>query len=343
MAGLVNLVNRACTVYGQTIARLTKHRVILCYHNVGAAGRGWLGASRSIPVAEFEAQMRWLKANVDVVSLDQITTDSGALARHQVAITFDDGYLNNVETVMPILQQLELPMTWFVASQFVDDAQQLPWWDMIDLLMQQSTGSVEFGEPEIRGVFDLALPQDRSWLNRSLRAIIKQTPSARRDVIIEELAQQVARHVEIPANAFARPEEIAAIEWPGLELGGHTVSHPNLAACDESARREELQAGKLRLEQISGRPLNWFAYPFGGPDTFDAASAAAVRQCGFRGAVTLVPGTVSPHSDAYMLPRVAISPKMSLAVFKARVTGAPLFARSQRLRNGLSRQAAVRH
>lgn len=338
MSALVNLVNRACAVYGETFARLVKHRVILCYHNVGDAGRGWLGDSRSIATSEFEAQMRWLQANVDLVSLEQITRGNGRLRRHQVAITFDDGYLNNVETVMPIMRELKLPMTWFVATQFVDHADQLPWWDMIDLLLQQPAGSVEFTEPEIRGSFDLSQAQDRSWLNKSLRAIIKRLPIGRRDVIAGELTQQLARLVELPPNAFARPQEIAAIDWDGLEIGGHTVTHPNLAACSETERRDELQTGKHRLEQISGRQLNWFAYPFGGADTFDAASAESVRESGFRGAVTLMPGTVSANSNPYLLPRLAVSPKMSLEEFKARVAGAPLFARSQLLRHGRLRK-----
>ena len=336
MYGLNKWINRACRIYGRTAARLRKHRVILCYHNVGAAGRGYLGDTRSIPAADFEAQMRWLKANVDVVSLDEITSN-GSLARHQVAITFDDGYLNNVETVMPIMQDLGLPMTWFVATKFVDNADKLPWWDMIDLLMQQSSGSVEFTEAEVRGVYDLSKEQDRTWLNKSLRAIVKSVPRERRDVIIAELAQQLARHIEIPANAFARPSEIAAIEWDGLEIGGHTVSHPNLATCEPTSRLDELQTGKNRLEQISGQKLNWFAYPFGGPDTYDTATAEAVRESGFRGAVTLDSGLVSKNINPYMLPRLAISPKLSLPDFKARVAGAPIFVRGRGLRNILAR------
>ena len=340
MGRLNRQIRRACRIYGGTIARLKKHRVILCYHNVGEAGRGYLGSTRSIPVDSFEAQMRWLKNSVDVVSLDEITSANGMLRRHQVAITFDDGYLNNVETVMPIMQKLGLPMTWFVATRFVDDPGQLPWWDQIDLLLQQSGGRVEFAEAEVRGAYDLAQPGDRAWLDKNLRAIIKNVARGRRDAIAAELAQQLANIVDIPPNAFARPEEIAAIDWDGLEIGGHTVSHPNMAACEENSRLEELQLGKQRLEQISGQKLNWFAYPFGGPDTYDEATAESVRASGFRGAVTLEAGIVSADSNPYMLPRLAISPRLSLSDFKARVAGAPIFVRGRDIRNLVSRRRA---
>jgi len=276
--------------------------------------------------------MRWLKSAADVVSLDEITRSGDALKRHQVAITFDDGYLNNVDTVMPIMQRLGLPMTWFVSTAFVDDPARLPWWDMIDLLLETCQAGVEFSEPEIRGSYDLALPPHRAWVNKTLRAIIKAAPPARRDALVRELAGQLQRYTDIPENAFARPREVAAIDADRVELGGHTLSHPNLAACAESDRRHELEAGKARLEQLSGRSLNWFAYPFGGRDTFDSATAEAVNAAGFGGAVTLLPGTVTARSNLYMLPRIAVSAALSLADFKARVAGAPLFAWAERQR-----------
>lgn len=338
MYGLNKLINRACRVYAKSLARLRKHRVILCYHNVGPAGRGYLADSRSIAPEHFAAQMRWLKENVDVVSLDEISRTDNSPARHQVAITFDDGYLNNVETVMPIMRELDLPMTWFVATGYVDQADQLPWWDTIDLLLQQTAGCVELQADEVRGEYDLARASDRGFLGRELRAVMKRVPLQRRDLIATELAQQAGRLQDLPPNAFARPDEIAAIDWNGLDIGGHTVSHPNVAVCSDAERRDELQGGKDRLQQISGHEPGWFAYPFGGPGTYDEASAATVRECGFRGAVTLVPGTVSRHSDPYMLPRIAVSPKLSLPDFKARVGGAPLFARSRVLHEMLARR-----
>ena len=86
--------------------------MILCYHNVGEAGRGWLGQARSIPLDRFEAQMRWLKSVADVVPLDEIARAGGRPRRHQVAITFDDGYLNNVDSVIfTICQEYSSPTT----------------------------------------------------------------------------------------------------------------------------------------------------------------------------------------------------------------------------------------
>ena len=178
----------------------------------------------------------------------------------------------------------------------------------------------------------LSRNEHRTWINGRLRAIIKAAPRERRDALIEDLQRQVQRFCDIPQNAFARAAEVAATDGRLVELGGHTVSHPNLAACDHDARRDELETGKSRLEQIGGRPLEWFAYPFGGRDTFDDETAAAVADAGFKGAVTLLPGTVGAHSHAYMLPRLAVSPALSLADFKARVGGAPLFAWAERQR-----------
>jgi peptidoglycan/xylan/chitin deacetylase (PgdA/CDA1 family) len=340
MAGLTRLLNRACALYGNTLGRLAPHKIILCYHNVSAAGgtpRGWLAGHRSLDAREFEAQMSWLKANFDVVSLDEIVRGQARIDKHQVAITFDDGYYNNIDTVMPIMAKLELPMTWFVTTDFVDNPELLPWWDTIDLALEKCAGPITLREPEVAGSYDPANPQQRNWLNSALRRILKGVSPERRDAIAAELAAQVRRQTELPQNAFARPAEVAAVDFKYTELGGHTLSHPNLAACSEATRRREVADARARLEEISGRKLSWFAYPFGGRGCFDQASAESVSEAGFDGAVTLLPGTVGANSERYLLPRIPISAALSLADFKARTLGAPLFAWADGLRAKLQR------
>ena len=286
---------------------------------------------------EFEAQMTWLKANFDVVSLREITRRQTRLDKNQVAITFDDGYFNNIDTVMPIMAKLDLPMTWFVTTEFVDNPDQLPWWDTIDLALEKCERAITLREPEVAGSYDPANARQRNWLNTALRRIVKGVTPERRDAIIAELAGQIGQQFELPENAFARPGEVAAVDFKRVDLGGHTASHPNLAVCSESARRQEVDHGKARLEQISGQKLSWFAYPFGGRGCFDQASAQTVKRAGFDGAVTLVPGTVAADTDPYLLPRIPVSGALSFTDFKARTLGAPVFAWADRLRACLQR------
>ncbi len=79
---------------------------ILTYHSVGARDH-----EMNVAPDIFAEQMRWLVDNVDVITLDE-----AARGLPGVAITFDDGYVDNLTNVAPILRRLNIPATVFVVA-----------------------------------------------------------------------------------------------------------------------------------------------------------------------------------------------------------------------------------
>ncbi len=97
---------------------------VLFYHRVSDTHpNGW-----SITNCEFERQVRWLKQNVDVVSLEEIQNRmrEGRNDRVAVAITFDDGYAENCERAIPFLLAHEIPFTYFVSLDFIVNQRPFP-------------------------------------------------------------------------------------------------------------------------------------------------------------------------------------------------------------------------
>jgi peptidoglycan/xylan/chitin deacetylase (PgdA/CDA1 family) len=91
--------------------------LILGYHRVGAG----MEREMDLPLSVFAEQMRYLSAHREVVPLvDGVRRLGFPLERDLVAITFDDGYREVYTHAWPVLRELGLPSTVFVATGFLE-------------------------------------------------------------------------------------------------------------------------------------------------------------------------------------------------------------------------------
>ena len=91
----------------------------------------------------------------------------------------------------------------------------------------------------------------------------------------------------MPNLAWDDVREMARL---GFEVGSHTVSHPNLGEVDRDRAWEELTTSRAVLEGELGRPVRWFAYPFGGPNDLRPEFVPLIREAGYEGAVSAIGG-----------------------------------------------------
>jgi peptidoglycan/xylan/chitin deacetylase (PgdA/CDA1 family) len=93
-------------------------------------------------------------------------------------------------------------------------------------------------------------------------------------------------------------EELCALRAAGIEIGAHSVTHPDLSALPYEQAREELAEGKRQLEAVLEEPVEVAAYPFG---RATEETARACRDAGFRAAC--VATGRGDWADPYLLPR----------------------------------------
>ena len=109
----------------------------------------------------------------------------------------------------------------------------------------------------------------------------------------------------------------------GFTVGGHTANHVNLAELrDTSEIRREILKDKQNLEAATRTEIKYFAYPFGEFSNPVVDLTAVLKEAGYEGAVTLIPGFNQNGADRYCLRREITGLPMPLGVFKARVFGA---------------------
>ena len=108
----------------------------------------------------------------------------------------------------------------------------------------------------------------------------------------------------------------------GFTIGGHTRNHVNLNEINYiNELRSEILTDKKELEKLTGKKVEFFAYPFGIHYNTNIDLKNVLQECGYKGAVTTVPGFNNSNTDMFLLHRDLVDASLSLPVFKARVLG----------------------
>lgn len=318
------------------VLRRRGRRLILCYHRVippGGAEDSFHSPVHSVSLATLRAQMTWLQEFCHFCRLDEIVASAAdGDPRWRVAVTFDDGYRDNLTHAFPLLAEMGIPATWFVTTGFVADPARLPWWDLATCIAGLREGRISVplsaaGGPE---ALDLARLADRNRLIAALTA--DGRAHAKRDApppVAAQVEAALAQRGQLPANAFVRPDGItAAARRPLLEIAPHSVTHPEMARLPAAAQRREIVDSRAQLMDWGASPSDWFAYPFGAKDSYDDTTVAILRDLGLRGAVTTRRAALGDDSDPYRLPRISVDARWSPARFRARLLAAAGAARA---------------
>ena len=307
--------------------------VVLNYHRIGDSAHTPLDSGVfSATVHQFEAQLRYLQADCDVIRVADIADvlRQGS-KRRSVLLTFDDGYLDNYELAYPVLKRVGLPAVIFLATGFLDE-RFVAWWDEIAWIVKR-TMQPNLGLPLSWDIESLAVPamaSDREpVIRRLLRAAKSLTPQKLKQ-FLDDLAE-VAGTGRAPRTAETAPwmtwDMVREMHRGGIDFGGHTVTHPVLSKCSIDQQREEIRQSKARVEAELGTPITTFSYPIGQRWAMTSETRRLVREAGFQWGFNFYPGYANGETDPTDLPRIAMEPRMSPQELQAIVQIPRLFAR----------------
>ena len=239
-----------------------------------------------------------------------------------VVLTFDDGYRDNVEHALPVLERHREPFTMFVTSGFADRTARLWWVELEEALRRLDRVSLDGLE------LASASPAEKDRAHALLYRTLRAGPE---DRLLEVCAR-------LCAAAGIEPLSIAGalcLDWDAIRklsqhplatIGVHTLTHPMLAKHPEAFARTELGESRARIEAAIGKPARHVAYPVGDPTSAGPREFAIARELGFRGAVTTRPGMIFPEHAAHLtaLPRLSVNGRyQSLDMLDILLSGAP--------------------
>jgi peptidoglycan/xylan/chitin deacetylase (PgdA/CDA1 family) len=302
--------------------------LILLYHRVAEVDMDpWCLCVSPKHFAEHLEVIRKYGHPIRLQELNQALRE-GKLLAQSIVITFDDGYADNLNKARPLLERYDAPATVFVAGGYVGQEREF-WWDQIEgLLLQPGTlperlslslngfssrwelgGAVHYEEENRRRDRDWTvpgnIPSDRFSFYLSVCEDLRLLTEDERQKALSQLRDWSGTQPKTrPTFRPLSSGELLILEQGDLiEVGAHTMTHPFLPAQPLAVQRQEIWESRAHLEEIIGRPVTSFAYPYG---EYSKETVALVRETGFACACTTSASSVWHYADPFQLPRVAI-------------------------------------
>ena len=266
-----------------------------------------------------------------VQQLVECATDD-TLPDRAVAVTFDDGYADNLTQAAPLLARYDCPAVVFVTARLEDHDHEF-WWDELERLILEPQHRPRHlrldiaGEPfewDLDGAASYTMhdarpykawdisskddPTARHGLYRSLCGRLRSLAASERNRSLDELriwadATRAGRATHRTLT-HEQIRELASGEL--IEIGAHSVTHSVLASQSLENQREEISTSKVRLEEIIGAPVTSFAYPFGGRLDYTPETLDVVRRTGFSLACSNFAAPMDAQTDSFQLPRFIV-------------------------------------
>lgn len=299
--------------------------VILLYHRVAALCPD--PQLLCVTPAHIAEHLQVIRQHYHPISLRDLRRGvlSRQLPRHAVVVTFDDGYADNLWHAAPLLEQYGIPAAIFVTSGYVGEQREMVSDELERILLQTETLppslTLKIGtearqwflgnSPAQRMPWDVTsgvYPSPRHRCYYELHRLLRPMNVRQRQEVLSQLARWVGCTEEgRPERRMMNAIELQTISRSGLiEIGAHAVWHVMLAQHPVEMQRCEIEGCKQQLEQVLGRPVTSFAYPYGGAEAVSLQTKRCVQQAGFELACDNVPGTVGPQADLFALPRCLV-------------------------------------
>jgi len=233
----IKIINRFYKIFYKTAP-------ILLYHRIFAPSAD--PVMLCVTPACFESHLEFLKKYYNVLPLSELSgrLATGTLEGDEAAITFDDGYRDNLVNALPLLEKYDIPATIFITTGQLGKKASFVW-DM------------------------------------------KYVASDRATFLSDEDIRILSNHRLI-------------------EIGAHTDTHRRLSDLDAAEQRADISESKTILENITGKKITAFAYPFGNVHDFDESSKKIAKELGFNFSYSNTQILAKETKDRFCIPRINV-------------------------------------
>lgn len=272
---------------------------VFCYHRVVDVPLDtW---KLAVKPELFAKQVKYIKENYSLLRSEEDW--NGFKGKRAAVITFDDGYEDLYVNALPIIEEYKVPATVFVATENIDTTKEF-WWDEIErIIFNSSKKSLdEFGMR-----LKLSTAKDREEACYKIHPYVKKMNSKDREIYLSELANRHGCTADRDYCRSMSSEQLRKLSRSSLiTIGGHTVTHSCLAYQSLKEQKYEIEQSKDTIEDIIGKELEVFSYPFGQGEDFTDETIKIALQSGYKKVFAAFPGITNMQFRNGYIPRINI-------------------------------------
>ena len=279
--------------------KFTNKKNIITYHRITKEKSN---DPLSVCIKTFENQIKFLKDNFKIVPINSMLNKDFS-DDHQISVTFDDGYKDNLLNAVPILEKYNAPAIIYITTRFLEKKCEM-WWYELQLFIENNN-EINFIYMDKSYKFKLISPKEKIKSFKKISLLFKKLKYKEQNDLLQIITSNIKR-TQFNELLLNKDDLLRLKNSKLITLGGHTHNHLSLKHLKEHEILEELKTSKKIIEEIIGKKIDHFAYPYGTKNDVGKREMKLVEKSGFLSAVTTQVNIFETFQN-FFLPRIYIN------------------------------------
>ena len=288
---------------------------ILCYHGVTKTlSKGIENYNnKHINYKIFKKQIKKIKKYYNPISMDEVIMhkrENIKYPKNTIAITFDDGFKNNYDVAAPILDEHQIPATFYISTGYINSTKMF-WVDQIeDCINRTKVDSIVLKLNNKKNIYKLMSRKQKISSLISIKKILKQTNIAQKEKKIKEIIKLTRINPSSDQSEnYKKLTKDNVIELSNNRLfliGSHSVNHESMRLLNPKNLKIEIRGSIKFLSKLINKRITHYSYPEGQLNDFSKIVINEMSNNNIECCPTALQGSNSHKTDLFKLKRYMI-------------------------------------